>query len=161
MNKLIKLVCLASLFISMQLATAQEINFDDLQRPGIPLVQSKTIGGLASEGSSYMRQFSETDSARIEAARQARASYSSSSGSSTSSSSSSSNNSSGSWKRVRTYQGGFSQFGLAKHKTVHVIQCGNGRNTELYQLDNGKWTTFSTWFDATSTFESAANSACK
>lgn len=82
MNNALKIIFIVPLFASFQLAIGQDINFDDLQRPGPALVQSKSISGLVSEGNSYMRQFSETDSARIEARRQASASYSSSSSSS-------------------------------------------------------------------------------
>lgn len=88
MNSLIKIIIII-LYSSIAASSilAQDINFDDLQRVGSGLIISKTVSGLASEGSNYMKQFTETDGARIEARRQAAASYASSSSSSSSGSS--------------------------------------------------------------------------
>lgn len=85
---------ISAIFLGISMTIfAQEINFDDLQRPGSELSRTATISGLAAEGLRYRDQFIGNDDVRIEEANQARSRYSSSSSSSSSGSSSSSNQS--------------------------------------------------------------------
>ncbi|MEW5995496.1 MAG: hypothetical protein AB1744_14025, partial [Candidatus Zixiibacteriota bacterium] len=46
--------------------SAQELNLEDLKRPGKPLVERYTIPGLASEGKRLISRFSEIDDRRVE-----------------------------------------------------------------------------------------------
>lgn len=141
MSKFILSMIAFVLFNVSQIAFAQDINFDDLQRPGPGLVQSKSVGGLASEGSTYMRQFSETDSARIEAARQARASYSSSSSSSSGSSSSNSSSSKGSGVasvRSETYDN------VGRRTEGYWVECRSGSKTRVFRT---AWDSNRAWYE--------------
>lgn len=56
---------------------AQDNNFNDLRRPGAPLVKSYTISGAGAEGSRAIRKFSATDSNRDNARNASRAAASS------------------------------------------------------------------------------------
>lgn len=54
-----------SIFIC-SIAASQDINFDDLKRPGRPLSISATTSGLADEARNHMSQFDEVDTGRRE-----------------------------------------------------------------------------------------------
>ncbi len=50
---------------------AQDVNFDDLRKPGPGLRASALIGGIAKEGSDIVARFGEVDRARLEERRAA------------------------------------------------------------------------------------------
>lgn len=131
MRALRTLLVLFALFMNALCSLAQDINFEDLQRAGPGLVQTKIVSGLASEGEAYMKQFTETDSSRREAASQARRSYSSGSSSSTSNSAA--------WTILGQEDGG----GLAHWYRKKVrVQCNKGRPGEIltiHLLNSGQW----------------------
>lgn len=71
-------------------ATAQDnINFQDLARPGPPVVKPYIVPGLAADGRRYLEKFDGVDTARIEARRAALAAAPSTGSTSSSSGSSS------------------------------------------------------------------------
>lgn len=69
---------------------AQDLNFNDLKRPGKPLVKSYTIQGVGSEGNRYIRNFNEVDSSRVSVKEASRSASSSGVSASTSTSTSTS-----------------------------------------------------------------------
>jgi hypothetical protein len=52
-------------------AVAQDINFDDLRRPGSGLRATATVGGVAKEGHDFVARFNEVDRGRLEERRSA------------------------------------------------------------------------------------------
>lgn len=54
-------------------AFAQDINFDDLRRPGPGLRATATVGGVAKEGHDFVGRFNEVDRVRLEERRAAMA----------------------------------------------------------------------------------------
>jgi hypothetical protein len=163
MKRLNLLVVALGMFFSASLAWAQDINFEDLQRPGPGLSQTLTVSGLGKEGQELIQRFSEIDSGRVEASRQARSSSSGSSASSaeSSESSSSSGTSSSGWRLVKQYEGGFSEFGFDTAQTIFLIKCGDGREHKIYRDKRGKWGAVGgAWNNSGSSLEDAASKEC-
>lgn len=85
------------------------------------------------------------------------------SGSSASSSTSSNTASvlAGSWKLIKQYEGGFSDFGMDTRRTIFLIKCGKGAEHKMYQNDRGKWGAVGgVWNNAASSLEEAAIKQC-
>lgn len=145
----------------VQPAHSQDINFDDLQRQGPALSVTLSVPGLGAEGYRFLSQFNDIDSGRVQEARERAKAYQNSA-SSEGSTEGTNRNVSGQWTLVRTYDGGFADFGLDKHRPVSVIKCGNGRERKVFQGNNGKWGTGSFFSNhSASTFEQGAKEACE
>lgn len=84
---IVRLVCVLVMGLAVLPGLAEDINFSDLQRPGVGLSRSASVPGLASEGASFIGRFSEVDSGRVEDLRHSRSAASTSSSSTSSSSS--------------------------------------------------------------------------
>lgn len=63
MNLFIPLIVFSIWCVS---ALAQDINFDDLRRPGKPLSKSYTVKGAGAEGASAIMKFGDIDTRRVE-----------------------------------------------------------------------------------------------
>jgi hypothetical protein len=66
-------ILLATLLPSSMAASAQDINFDDLRRPGPGLRATATVAGVSKEGYDFMARFNEVDRGRLEERRSATA----------------------------------------------------------------------------------------
>lgn len=80
------LLCISATPLPSAAQAQDNINFQDLARPGPPVIKRYTVTGLEADGRSYLAKFDGVDTERIEARR---AMMSSGSGQSSSSSSSS------------------------------------------------------------------------
>ncbi len=65
------------------------------------------------------------------------------------------------WQIVKTYEGGFVEFGADKSRTIYVVRCGSGAEHKMYSDDRNKWgTTGLGGNHAFATLEEAASKKC-
>lgn len=125
---------------------AQELDVNDLRRPGPPLVERYTIPGLGGEGRSIIQRFGEVDDQRvaeIQARRATAPSYPSGGGSSSSASSTSATSPSrGGNSSSSKPTGGVKEIYVASKVDGYVYQkivCNNGASKVVSLRANGRW----------------------
>lgn len=84
------------------------------------------------------------------------------SGSTSTGSGSRSVDASAAWKLLKTYDGGFAEFGFDHRSTIYVVRCRSGSEIKIYRDKKVLWGTVGLgWNNSSSTFEDAANKYCK
>lgn len=67
----------------------------------------------------------------------------------------------GGWKVVKSYEGGFSEFGLSQTRTIFVVRCGGGAEYKVYRDDRNKWGAIGLGGNnSAATLEEAASKKC-
>lgn len=68
----------------------------------------------------------------------------------------------GAWKVLRSYTGGFVDFGFAGNHTIYVVRCGNGREYKIYQNGSGRWGSIQSLSNPSApSLEAAAAALCR